>query len=77
MFKWISAALICSDKMPYKLAYKRLTCKHPFSNSEKIETQRYENHPHSDKDLIYAITLRHCGNCGLVFQDRGLEYRGK
>ncbi len=69
-----------SSELPFKLAYKRLSCMekgHTLDGSVLIDKLTSEKHPNSSEDLIYTVNLFSCGNCGLTFQDSGVEFRCK
>lgn len=67
-----------SASTPFPLAWMRarhIRNGHPFNNSTRLEKLRVEKHPHTDSDFIYTINVRLCNECGLVFNDEGLERR--
>ena len=77
--KWSNAHELAEKcEIDFETAWMRITHvkndRHIFEGSEIIEKQEYEKHPHSSADHVYVITLRKC-KCGLIFQDKGLEYR--
>ena len=67
-----------SIDLPFSLAWKRvrhIRYGHVYDGSKPIDKLRSENHPHTGIDYVYTINLREC-ECGLIFQDCGLERRG-
>lgn len=48
---------------------------HPYDNSELLEKLRSEKHPHTDGEYIYTVNVRKCLDCGLTYNDAGLEPR--
>lgn len=70
--------LALSSDLPFKLAYKR-ACHvdngHPLDKSTLVEKFSSEKHPHTDSQYIYTINIMKCDDCGLFWNDCGLELR--
>lgn len=60
-----------------RLREKHIKHGHNFDNSVLIEKLTSEKHPHTDKEFVFTISIRKCNECGLIFYDKGLEYRIK
>ena len=77
--RWaISIYAVLEADVPLKLGFKRMwhmRTKHPFDNSTLIEKLRCEAHPDNTKQLVYTVNVRQCNDCGLIFHDKGFEYR--
>lgn len=70
--------LALNSELPFALAWKRaghLADGHPFALSTKVESHRYEKHPKNSKDFVYVVNLMRCDDCGLHWQDAGMECR--
>ncbi len=75
MFNFLVAL---TSELPFKIAYKRAKCLskgHVIKNSELIDKLQSEKHPHTNKEWIYTVNIMKCGNCGLHFNDAGVEAR--
>jgi len=47
---------------------------HDIGNSLTLDKITSENHPHSNKEMVYTVNIMKC-TCGLTWLDCGLEYR--
>ena len=71
------AALECKDG--FHIGWKRvrhIRNGHPFDLGVRIDKLHSELHPNTDDEYIYTINIRKCLDCGLTYNDEGLEFRG-
>ncbi len=68
-----------SSSLPFSEAWKRVCCigRNHMSDVKPtlIEKARFENHPESDKDVVYTVNLMQCNRCSLKFLENGFEFR--
>lgn len=48
---------------------------HPYDNSVFIEKLQSANHPHNKDGWIYTVNIMACKECGLTWNDIGIEVR--
>ena len=66
------------SKDGFRIGWKRarhIRHGHPYSNSKLLDKLRSEKHPHTDGEYIYTVNVMECLDCGLTYNDVGLERR--
>lgn len=61
---------------PFLLAWKRarhIRYGHPLDKSTRLEKLRSSKHPHNQNGFVYTINIMRCDECGLIWNDEGLE----
>lgn len=65
-----------TSELAFSLAWKRVRhIRFGHTGGKRIDKLRSENHPHTDKDFIFTVNIVECEECGLMYQDCGLEFR--
>lgn len=58
-----------------RLRYKHINDGHPHDKSVLIDKLTSEKHPHTNDEFIYTVNIMKCKECGLNYNDCGLEFR--
>jgi hypothetical protein len=69
--------LAMQSSLPFSLAWRRarhIRNGHGF-NVTRIDKLTSEKHPHSSAGCVYTVNVMRCDDCGLTFNDCGLEWR--
>lgn len=68
------------EKRTFQETYKRLSHiekGHPFDLSVRLDKLHSEKHPHTDDECVYTVNIMRCEDCGLIWLDKGMEWRNK
>lgn len=64
------------SEVPFKLAWLRYGhIENGHTKSELLDKLTSEKHPSTDNNYIFTINIMRCKECGLLWEDAGLERR--
>lgn len=63
------------DRKLRKLRENHIKHGHPLRDSTRLDKLHSELHPSSNAEFIYTVNIMRCDECGLTWNDCGLEYR--
>jgi len=63
------------DRRLGKLRKKHIKHGHPHFKSTHIDKLTSDKHPRSDNTFVYTVNVMRCSECGLYWNDSGLEFR--
>jgi NAD-dependent dihydropyrimidine dehydrogenase PreA subunit len=63
------------DRKTEKLRRKHLKRGHPYEKSVRVDKLQSFIHPKTDDEFVYTVNLMICNECGLCWNDCGVERR--